>query len=97
MNITFCLTSDYEQKPPLRQSENKPNSNPIKPNLRNVKMNLNPVKTKEYVNGPHLRPLTKQTQSKPIQTQFLTLTAYKINYKKSVATVKAATLEKSYV
>jgi len=29
MNITFCLTSDYDQKPPFRQSENKPNSNPI--------------------------------------------------------------------
>jgi hypothetical protein len=33
MSITFCLTNYYEQKTPLRQSENKPNSKPIKPNF----------------------------------------------------------------
>ena len=29
MNINFCLTKHYEQKPSLRQSENKPKTNPI--------------------------------------------------------------------
>ena len=66
MNITFCLTSYYEQKPPLRQSENKPNSKPIKPNLKNVKMNVNSVKTNDYRNYPRLCPPAKQTQ---FQTQ----------------------------
>ena len=69
MNINFCFTKNYEQKPPLlapaKQSQNKPNSNPIKANLRKAKMNVNSVKTKDYRNGPRLRPLAKQTQLKP--------------------------------
>jgi len=47
--------------------QNKPNSNPIKANLKNAKMNVNSVKTKDYANRPRLRPLPKQSQ---FQTQF---------------------------
>jgi len=63
------------QFPPPRtlqkQSQNKPNSNPIKPNFRNAKMNLKFYSTKDYENEPRLRTLAKQTQNKPNQTQFL--------------------------
>ena len=70
MNISPVMTKHYEQKQPLRQSENKAKTNPIKTNLRKAKMNLSSVKTKEYVNELPLRPPAKQsqfqTQSKPI-------------------------------
>ena len=66
MNISFCLTKHYGNFRILGRRKNKANSNPIKPNLKNAKMNLSSVKTKEYVNEPRLRPPAKQTQSNPI-------------------------------
>ena len=33
IDINPFMTNYYEQKPPLRQSENKPNSNPISPSI----------------------------------------------------------------
>jgi len=58
---------------PSANLQNKPNSNPIKPNLKNAKMNLNSVKTKDYVNESRLRPPAKQTQSNPISPPFLSI------------------------
>jgi len=55
-----------------KQSQNKPNSKPIKPNLINAKMNLNPVMTKYYEQKTPLRPPAKQTQSNPISLTILT-------------------------
>ncbi len=39
---------DYENKHNWTIGENKPNSNPIKPNLRKAKMNVNLTLTKDY-------------------------------------------------
>jgi len=52
-----------------KQSQNKPNSKPIKPNLRKDKMKLNLYLTKDYENEQCFRPPAKQIQ---FQTQFLT-------------------------
>ncbi len=39
---------DYENKRNWTFGQSKPNSNPIKPNLRKAKMNINPITTKDY-------------------------------------------------
>ncbi len=39
---------DYENKSDWTLGENKPNSNPIKPNLQKAKMNVNLTLTKDY-------------------------------------------------
>jgi len=39
---------DYENKSDRTLGENKPNSNPIKPNFRKAKMNVNLTLTKDY-------------------------------------------------
>ncbi len=41
MNVRYVLTNHYENKRLVRRSENKPNSNPIKPNS-NPKTNIHP-------------------------------------------------------
>ena len=69
MSITFCLTNYYDQKPPLRPPAKQTQ---FKPNLKNAKINLSSVKTKEYANESRLRPPPKQTQSNPIKPPFLT-------------------------
>jgi len=75
MNITFCLTKLYGNFYLFGRRKNKPNSNPIKPNLKNAKMNLSPVMTKHYEQKTLLPPSAKQsqfqTQSNPISIVFL--------------------------
>ncbi len=39
---------DYERKRDWTLGENKPNSNPNKPNLQKAKMNINSFITKDY-------------------------------------------------
>ena len=39
---------DYENKRNWTLGENKPNSNPIKPNLKKTKMNIKSIITKDY-------------------------------------------------
>ncbi len=39
---------NYKNFIPLAGQKNKPNSNPIKPNLRKAKMNVNLTLTKDY-------------------------------------------------
>jgi hypothetical protein len=39
---------DYENKSDWTLGENKPNSNPIKPNFQRAKMNVNLTFTKDY-------------------------------------------------
>ncbi len=41
-------TTDYERKRDWTLGENKPNSNPNKPNLQKAKMNINLTLTKDY-------------------------------------------------
>ncbi len=48
MNLNFYSTKDYENKSNWTLGKNKPNSNPIKPNLRKAKMNVNLTLTKDY-------------------------------------------------
>ncbi len=42
-------TTDYERKRDWTLSENKPNSNPIKPNLKRAKMNVNLYVIEDYI------------------------------------------------
>jgi len=64
MNLNLYNTTDYERKRDWTLGENKPNSNPNKPNLRKAKMNINSFTTKDYrkksdfvvrINKPNLR------------------------------------------
>jgi len=73
MNVSIFSTKDYENKHNWTLGQNKPNSNPIKPNLRKAQMIVNSLITKDYIkkddfavrkNKPNSNPI--QTQSKPI-------------------------------
>ncbi len=48
MNVSIFSTKDYENKSDWTFGQSKPNSNPIKPNLRKAKMNVNLTLTKDY-------------------------------------------------
>ena len=48
MNVNLYNTTDCENKCDWTLSENKPNSNPIKPNFKRAKMNANVFVTKDY-------------------------------------------------
>ncbi len=48
MNVNLYNTRDYENKWQRIVRKNKPNSNPIKANLRKAKMNANVCVTKDY-------------------------------------------------
>jgi len=48
MSANLYDTMDYEKFIPLAGQKNKPNSNPIKPNLQKAQMNVNSLKTKDY-------------------------------------------------
>ncbi len=48
MNANVFITTDYENISDWTLGQNKPNSNPIKPNLRKAKMNVNSLITKDY-------------------------------------------------
>ncbi len=48
MNINTYYTKVYENISDWTIGENKPNSNPIKPNFQKAKMNVNLTLTKDY-------------------------------------------------
>ncbi len=48
MNVYPYNTTDYENKSNWTLGENKPNSNPIKPNFQKAKMNISSIITKDY-------------------------------------------------
>jgi len=48
MNVNSLITMDYENKSDWTLGQNKPNSNPIKPNFQKAKMNANDFITKDY-------------------------------------------------
>ncbi len=56
---------DYEINSNWTIGENKPNSNPNKPNLQKAKMNVNLYVIEDYENEPPSGP-KKQTQTNPI-------------------------------
>ncbi len=63
MNVNIYNTTDYENKRDWTIGENKPNSNPIKPNSQKAKMNANVYVIEDYDNEPPSGP-KKQTQNK---------------------------------
>jgi hypothetical protein len=48
MNVNLYNTMNYENKHNWTLGQNKPNSNPIKPNSRKAKMNINSLIAKDY-------------------------------------------------
>ncbi len=48
MNVNTYNTTKYENKRNWTIGQNKPNSNPNKPNLKRAKMNVNSFITKDY-------------------------------------------------
>ncbi len=48
MNVKSYNTKDYENKHNWTIGENKPNSNPIKPNFRKAKIDAKSLFTKDY-------------------------------------------------
>ncbi len=47
-DVSFFYTKNYENKRDWTIGQSKPNSKPIKPNLRKAKMNVNLTLTKDY-------------------------------------------------
>ncbi|MFH1883603.1 MAG: hypothetical protein ABIL62_12955 [Planctomycetota bacterium] len=67
MNASISLQMAYENKSNWTLGQNKPNSNPIKPNLRKAQMNVNSLITKDYrkkedfavrINKPNSNPIS---------------------------------------
>ncbi len=48
MNLNFYSAKDYENKRNWTIGQNKPNSNPNKPNFQKAQMNVNSHITKDY-------------------------------------------------
>jgi hypothetical protein len=60
---------DYENKSNWTLGENKPNSNPIKPNCFNAQMSVNSILTKDYKRNDIFAVPENKPNSNPIQTQ----------------------------
>jgi len=66
MNVNLYNTTDYKNKFNWTLGENKPNSNPIKPNLKRAQMNVNSVITKDYRKKDDFAVRKNKPNSKPI-------------------------------
>jgi len=69
MNVNPYNTTYYENKWQRRVRKNKPNSNPIKPNLRKAKMNVNSLITKDYRKKDDFAVQKNKPNSKPISVK----------------------------
>ncbi len=69
MNISSLVTTDYENNSNWTLGESKPNSNPIKPNLRKAKMNVNLTLTKDYRKKDDFAVRINKPNSKPISVK----------------------------
>jgi len=69
MNVKSYNTMDYENKWQRRVRKNKPNSNPIKPNLQKVQMNVNLTLTKDYGKKDHFVVRINKPNSNPISVK----------------------------
>jgi len=67
MNVTIYYTKAYKNETAFRRGKNKPNSNPIKPNLKRAKMNVNLYLIEDYrkkddflvrINKPNSNPIS---------------------------------------
>ncbi len=66
MNVNLYNTTDYKIFIPLAGQKNKPNSNPIKPNLQKAKMNINSIITKDYRKKDDFAVRKNKPNSNPI-------------------------------
>ena len=57
---------NYERKSNWTFGENKPNSNPIKPNFQKAKMNVNSLITKDYIKYDDFAVRKNKPNSNPI-------------------------------
>ena len=69
MIVNTYNTTDYKNKSNWTLGENKPNSNPIKPNFKKAKMNANVFVTKDYGNETAFRPQKNKPNSNPISVK----------------------------
>jgi len=60
MNLNKVLTRDYENNSNCKPCENKPNTNPNKPNLLDFQMNVSNIITKDYES----QRLSRQNENK---------------------------------
>ncbi|MFZ2147650.1 MAG: hypothetical protein WAV28_10565 [Sedimentisphaerales bacterium] len=67
MNVSIFSKMAYENKSNRTFGENKPNSNPIKPNLRKAKMNVNSLITKDYRKNDDFAVQQNKPNSNPIK------------------------------
>ena len=66
MNVSSVLTRDYENKSNWTLGQNKPNSNPIKPNSRKAQLNVNSLITKDYIKYDDFAVRKNKPNSNPI-------------------------------
>ncbi len=69
MNVNPYNTTDYENKANWTLGENKPNSNPIKPNFKKAKMNVNLTLTKGYRKNDPFAVQKNKPNSNPISVK----------------------------
>jgi len=69
MNIIPYNTKDYENKHNWTLGQNKPNSNPIKPNFQKAQMNVNLTLTKDYRKKDDFAVRKNKPNSKPISVK----------------------------
>ena len=69
MNVNTYNTTDYENKSNWTLGENKPNSNPIKPNFRKAQMNVNSLITKDYRKKDDFAVQKNKPNSNPISVK----------------------------
>jgi hypothetical protein len=65
-DVSFFYTTHYENKRNWTLGQNKPNSNPNKPNLRKAKMNVNSLITKDYRKKDDFAVRKNKPNSNPI-------------------------------
>jgi len=69
MNLKFCKQMAYENKSDWTIGQNKPNSNPIKPNLRKAQMNVNSLIIKGYRKKDDFAVRKNKPNSNPISSK----------------------------
>ena len=84
MNVSNIITRNYKNFIPLAEQKNKPNSNPIKPNLRKAKMDVTIYVIKDYErndifavyeNKPNSNPNKPNLETTPGQARSTALRA----------------------
>jgi len=66
MNVSIFSQMDYENLSNWTLGQNKPNSNPIKPNFRKAQMNVNSLITKDYRKNDAFTVRKNKPNSNPI-------------------------------